>query len=120
MENDCLIKQETIQNCLKFIRLRTLEELRGKFSIKEWIFLADILNGLIIDNSYRFSPEVLVATCEDAELYENKASYYSVCLPELIEKLKLLSITQLDALYYRIENFWENCSRLDMLVWAQF
>ncbi len=112
MENDCLIKQETIQNCLKFIRLRTLEELRGKFSIKEWIFLADILNGLIIDNSYRFSPEVLVDTCEDAD--------YSVCLPELIEKLKLLSITQLDALYYRIENFWENCSRLDMLVWAQF
>lgn len=94
-------------------------ELRGKFTTNEWIAIADSLNGSIIDEYTRYSVDMFIAHCEDAELYEGSFSSRNVEVKEFTEKCKSLTCAQLVALYDRVNEFWSN-SHLDIEKWADF
>lgn len=94
-------------------------ELRGRFTPEEWKFLADSLNGTMTLDDFRFTPSALVAHNEDSQLYDGTADKWGVDLAKLNEKVAALTATQTEALYRRIEKFWEH-PEADLELWAQY
>ena len=92
-------------------------ELRGRFTAEEWKFLADSLNGTMVLDDFRFSSSALVAHNEDSQLYEGTADKWGVDLAALNAKVEALSATQVEALYRRIEKFWDH-PETDLNAWA--
>ena len=103
---------------LKTIRMYSETELKGRFTSKEWIFFADSLNGTMTEGLFRCNASALVAHCEDSETYEGTASKTGVELKGLIEKVSGLTGAQVEALYNRVEEWWENPIELEK--WAKF
>jgi hypothetical protein len=97
-------------------------ELRGRFTPEEWKFLADSMNGTMMLDDFRFVPSALVAHNEDSQLYEGTADKWHVSLDELNRKCAALTATQVEALYRRIERFWntQNGTGIDLDQWAQY
>lgn len=95
-------------------------ELRGRFTPDEWKFLADSLNGTMTIDDFRFLPDMLVAHNEDSQLYERTADRWHVDLSELNCKCAALTATQTEALYRRIERFWEHPNAVNIDQWAQY
>ena len=83
-------------DALRTIRAYSLNELKGKFTKEEWSFFAD---------------SALVAHCEDSELLEGTARKWGVGIKALIEKVNSLTGAQVEALYLRVEQFWNDESR---------
>ena len=108
--------------CDKLAVMRKLatNELRGKFSENEWMFLAASLNGTITDETFRYDSSVLVYHNEDAEKYEGHATNFKVDLKALNKKITALTSAQLDALYTRVEEFWDNSEKIALDTWAKF
>lgn len=94
-------------------------ELRGRFTAEEWKFLADSLNGTMVLDDFRFSASALVAHNQDSQLYDGTASRWGINLEELNSKVERLSASQVEALYRRVEKFWEHPDT-DMDVWAKY
>ena len=94
-------------------------ELRGRFTPEEWKFLADSLNGTMTLDDFRFTPSALVAHNEDSQLYEGTADQWGVDLAALNKKVAALTATQTEALYRRIEKFWEHPDA-DLELWAHY
>lgn len=92
--------------------------LKGIFTSSEWIFIADSLNGQIMDEPFRSQIGVFIATCEDAERYDGAASRNEVDLNNFISKAQQLNPTMLEALLTRVEKFWEHSYETDLLEWA--
>lgn len=63
---------------------------------------------------------IFIAGIEDAERYENKATMHKVDLKELIAKLKKLHGANINAIYERINDYWENYEKIDIEKWADF
>lgn len=95
-------------------------ELRGKFTESEWKFLAASLNGSINEEAFRYTADLLCFHNEDSERYDGTATQFGVNLEELNGKIRTLSASQLDALYSRVEEFWDNCEKIDLDAWARF
>lgn len=57
---------------------------------------------------------IFIAGIEDAERYENKATMHKVDLKELIAKLKKLHGANINAIYERINDYWENYEKIDI------
>lgn len=93
-------------------------ELKGMFTEHEWKFLADSLEGTIIDESLRYSAQNLAYHNEDAQTYDKTADKWDVDLQELNKKILALSSAQVDAVYRRVERFWEQSPDID--AWARF
>mgnify|MGYP003623283802 CR=1 FL=1 len=103
---------------LKTIRLYSQKELRGIFSKEEWSFLADSLNGALVEGNFRCNASALVAHCEDAEMLDGMMSKHNVERRPLIDKISNLSGAQVEALYFRVELFWKSNTNLNE--WADF
>ena len=56
---------------------------------------------------------------EDSDLYEGIGAKWNVDVKSLCEKIKSLSSAQIDALYCRVEKFWEHPD-IDLDAWALF
>lgn len=104
---------------LKMIRIVSTGELKGLFTVEEWKFLIDSLNGTIVDGVYRCNVSALVALCEDSEKYNHAASRWGVDINGLCEKIKGLKGAHIDAIYSRTESFWANPEN-DIEEWAKF
>ena len=94
-------------------------ELRGRFTPEEWKFLADSLNGSRMLDDFRFSASALVAHNEDSQLYDGTAARWGIDLAALNAKVEALSATQVEALYRRIEKFWDH-PETDLDAWAVY
>lgn len=105
-------------NTLQSIRLISTTELRGIFSANEWTFLADSFNGTIINDSIRYNVQMLIAHCEDSAIYDSLDKKYDVDMEVFKKKLIYLHCANVDALYARIEDFWNK--GIDIEDWAKF
>lgn len=102
------------------MKLIALLELKGIFSKNEWIFFADAFNGTLYEDFMCGNVNIFIADIEDAERYENKATMHKVDLKELIAKLKKLHGANINAIYERINDYWENYEKIDIEKWADF
>lgn len=96
------------------------EAVRGVFSQNEWAALADLLNGSVINEEYRQRPDMLVAEIEDGDKYDGICGKWGISRDALIKKARKLTGEQTDALYGRIEDFWQHTSGSDIMEWAKF
>lgn len=94
-------------------------ELRGRFTAEEWKFLADSLNGTMVLDDFRFSASALVAHNQDSQLYDGTASRWGIDIDKLNNKCNNLTAAQVEALYRRVERFW-NHPETDMDAWAKY
>lgn len=101
----------SIVDALQIIRKYSLSEIKGVFTPGEWSFFADSLNGTITDGIFRCSKEALIYHCQDAEQLDGTASKWDVDLSQLTAKIEKLTGAQVEALYFRIEQFWEGENR---------
>lgn len=106
------------EELLKLLKAYSLNELKGKFTPNEWKFFADSLNGTMVDGMFRCNVGALVAHCEDSERFEGTASRWEVSIPDLTEKINKLGGAQVEALYTRVESFWDNPK--DLEEWSVF
>ena len=88
-------------------------EIRGKLTKGEWGFLFDTMNGVKVLDDFRFNKNVLMAHNQDAEVFDKSASKWSVDVAELNAKIEKLSAAQVEAVYRRIEKFWDSCEGLN-------
>lgn len=107
-------------NTLKRIRTVAVGELKGLFTPDEWMFLADSFNGTMIDDVFCANVGAFIAGCEDAEKYEGTASKWGIDLPSFITKVKTLHGANIEAIYGRIQDYWEHCYDLKLEDWAKF
>lgn len=107
-------------NAIKRIRTVAMGELKGLFSIQEWMFLADAFNGTLIDDVFCANKGAFIAGCEDAEQYEGKATMHGVDLTAFISKVKTLHGANIEAIYSRIKDYWEHCSEINIEEWANY
>ena len=103
---------------IRVLTTRADNELKGRFTESEWKFLADSLNGIIIDDSLRYSAQNLAYHNDDAQTYDKTADKWGVNLTELNEKVLCLTSAQVDALYRRVERFWTKSP--DIEAWAKY
>lgn len=107
-------------NNLERIRLVSLGEVKGLFTPQEWIFIADAFNGTLMDSALRANVGVFIASCEDAERFEGKASLNQVDLDNFLEKVRTLRGANIEAIITRVEEYWEHCGEIDINNWSQF
>lgn len=82
--------------------------------------IVDSLNGTYTqDETFRYSQDALIAHMEDSDLYEGIGTKWNIDVKSLCEKIKSLSSAQIDALYSRVEKFWEHPDT-DLDAWALF
>lgn len=93
-------------------------EIKGMFTEAEWKFFADSMNGIMIDETLRYSAQNLAYHNEDAQTYDKTADKWEVDLIELNKKVLALTSAQVDAVYRRIERFWKESPELN--VWAKY
>lgn len=104
---------------LQQVRRASLLEIKGIFTPEEWKMFADILNGTMITAEFRCLQQGLIAEIEDSEHFEFGASKWGVSVPEVSEKIVKLTGAQIDAIYYRCEQFWKS-DNLDLEQWSKW
>lgn len=98
----------------------SMSELRGRFTPAEWKAIADTLNGTYTkDETFRYTPSALTAAIEDSDLYNNLGQKWEVDIKALCDKINSLGGAQVDAVYRRVETFWDNPGT-DLNAWAEF
>ena len=115
------INQAVIE-CTEFlrrIRQVSMGEIKGIFTPDEWKFLADSLNGTMIDDVFRCNVGALIAHCDDAAQYDFLCQKWHVDLDVLKQKISKLSGANIDAIYTRVEEFWADDST-DIETWAKY
>lgn len=119
-ENGKSINQAIIESCQALRRIRTVStgEIRGVFTSAEWGFLADSFNGTMITDTFRCNVQALIAHCEDSAKYEYLDKKWEVDMTKFLDKIKSLRGANIDAIYARIEDFWENERNLEE--WINF
>lgn len=101
------------------IRRASLKEIMGAFTPNEWMFFADILNGTMITAEFRCLQSGLIAEMEDSIHFDNAAAKWKIDADKLYEKVERLTGAQIDALYYRVEQFWKDENR-DLEKWSKW
>lgn len=103
---------------IRYSRMYSLNEIKGRFTAAEWKFFADSLNGTLVNDQFRYNKGALVAHCEDSESFECTATKWGVDINILKDKISSLAGSQVEALYSRVEVFWNNPADLDK--WAEY
>lgn len=93
---------------LQMIRRRSQGELKGIFTPSEWCYMADSLNGTIVTAEFRCVPSALVASIEDSDLYDGLGAKWDVDVKALCDKVSNLTAAQVDAVFARVEAFWNS------------
>lgn len=115
------INQAVIE-CAEFlrrIRQVSMGEIKGVFTPNEWKFLADSLNGTVVDEVFRCNVGALVAHCEDADQYDFMGQKWNVDMEVLKQKIRKLAGANIDAIYARVEEFWAK-PETDIDEWAKY
>lgn len=107
-------------NSLERIRLVSLGEMKGMFTPQEWIFIADAFNGTLMDSVLRANVGVFIASCEDAERFEGKATLHQIDLEKFLDKVRSLRGANIEAIISRVEEYWEHSHEIDINSWSQF
>lgn len=92
----------------KLIKRLSEIELRGKFTTKEWMTIADAMNGIMVEGASRYNQSLLRIEVEDKALYEGLEEKHGVNIRNLSEKIGTLTAAQTYALIERIEDFWSH------------
>lgn len=100
------------------IRRNSLREIAGKFTPEEWKYLADSLNVTMITPEFRTLTAGLVASVEDSNHFDKLAEKWQVDTDTLIAKINKFTGAQVDAVYNRIQQFWNDPADLDS--WAKY
>lgn len=105
-------------------RLRMIEkyadrDIAGKFTPEEWCYLADSLNGTLVDGDFRYLNAALVAGIEDSATYDGLDKKWGVDVAAFTDKIKSLSSSGVEAVYRRVEAFWNDGTR-DLTEWSKF
>lgn len=103
---------------MRTLLTRADNEIKGVFSEAEWSFLADSMNGIIIDESLRYSASNLAFHNEDVQTYDRTGDKWGINIAKLNEKVMKLTSAQVDAVYRRIERFWKESP--DLKIWAKY
>lgn len=103
---------------LKRIREVAMAELKGVFNENEWSFIFDLTKGLIIDDNFSSSKGVLIAQIEDSEKYDGLATRHFADVSKMMEKIKTLHGSNIDAIYERASAFWSQQN--DIKEWCKF
>ena len=101
------------------IRKRSMSELKGRFTKAEWSYMADALNGTIITPEFRCIPGALIASVEDSDRYDGLGEKWGVDVKKLTYKIEDLTAAQVDAVFTRIEEFWDSEEK-DLDKWAEW
>lgn len=96
---------------LQIIRKRSQNELKGVFTPDEWSLMADSLNGSIITPEFRCAFSALVISIRDSDEYDGLGAKWGVDIKKLSDKISNLTSAQVDAVFTRIEEFWEDENR---------
>jgi hypothetical protein len=75
------------------------------------MLMADSLNGTIATSDFRCYPSALAANIEDSDKFDNIGEKWGVDVPRLIDKINRLTSAQVDAVFSRIEAFWNDDNR---------
>lgn len=102
-----------IIDTMRIIRNASTYELRGKFTEAEWKFLTDSLNGTMTDGPFRTNAKALAAHCEDSDMYDGTAAKWGIDLKAMTDKIEALTAAQVEALYWRVEAFWDEPKDLE-------
>lgn len=104
---------------LQMIRRRSMAEIKGVFTQEEWSLMADSLNGTIVTVEFRCIPGALIANIEDSDIYDGLGAKWGVDVKDLCSKIEKLTAAQVDAVFTRIEEFWNDEDR-DLESWARW
>lgn len=108
-------------NELQMIRRRSQGELKGIFTPAEWCYMADSLNGTMITAEFRCLQGALIASVEDSDLYDGLGAKWNVDVKALCDKVSNLTAAQVDAVFSRIEAFWNSDDEeRDLDKWAEW
>lgn len=105
---------------LKSIRQVSLGEIKGLFTKDEWCFFIDSMNGVMVDEIFCCNVGGLIAHCEDSERFEGTATKYGVDLDSLTQKIKPLKGANIEAIYYRVFQFWDNTDKYKLEEYSDF
>lgn len=105
---------------LKRIRQVTVGELKGIFDPAEWLFIADVFNGVQKDDVFCANKGAFVAACEEAEHIEDRATKLGVNIDVLTAKISKLSGANIEAIYDRVNDYWCHHQEIDLNSWAKF
>lgn len=104
----------------KTIRQVSLGEIKGVFTKEEWMFFIDSMNGTLTDDIFCCNVSALIAHCEDAERFEGTATKYGVNLKKITVKIKRLKGANIEAIYYRVSQFWDNTDKYKLEEYSKF
>ena len=68
----------------------------------------------------RTNATMLMASMEDANTYDDMAHKWGVDFAAFRHKLEHLSPAQCDAVYVRVDRYWQSAHSVDMRTWAQY
>lgn len=111
--------ESTLDRFLK-IRSVSLNELKGRFSSYEWKFLADCFNGTIVDSTFCANPTVMAATIEDHARFNGADSRWGVELASFTSRISILTGAQVEAVYFRIDQYWAKHEDINLDEWSQW
>lgn len=94
--------------------------IKDVFAPEEWRAMADCMNGTMVLDEIRFSKDALLMEMQDGQLYNKVLDKWSV-EPELFfAKIEALNPVQVEAVFRRIENFWDLCNDIDLNEWSKY
>lgn len=96
---------------LMTIRKYSTNELKGIFTPAEWSFFADSLNGTMTTDAFRCNAGALAYHCLYAEELDGTGQKWEIDIEKLVSKVAKLTAAQVEALYFRVESFWEDDNR---------
>ena len=105
---------------LRSVRQVALGEIRGLFTKEEWMFFIDSMNGVMVDEIFCCNVGGLIAHCEDSERFEGTATKYGVDLDSITQKIKTLRGANIEAIYYRVSQFWDNTDKYKLEEYSDF
>lgn len=99
-----------------------MNDIRGIFTENEWKGLANSLNGTTVDEIMRYSNDLFIDHCDDAELYESSFSAMGASLQTVNEKIKGLTKIQVSSVLDRVAEFWnnQNGTGIELEKWAKW
>lgn len=116
--SDAISKLVSDRESEKKVRLM---DIKGIFTIEEWMGLANSLNGTIVDDIMRYSKDMFKAHNEDAERYELSFSFMGADDKKVNDKIDGLTIIQCATILERVTEFWDNqYGKVELETWAEW
>jgi hypothetical protein len=97
---------QSVLEVFTWLRRKTINELRGRFTREELIGFADSFNGLLPTWQLMSNPDVFMAHCYDAEKYQRSFSSHEADYNEVAKKISVLTSAQSTIFQLELWAFW--------------